>query len=280
MAPYLTKKEAAPASLTKVPRIMATSKLWTKEQVKLAFHLYCQIPFGRIYGRNPAIVALAEAIGRTPDAVAMKMLNIASLDPRVRERGLSGLGNASDLDRDVWAEFHADWDTASVEAEKLRLSLSATEQYDEAEETDLEDFTGEMRTVQKEQRLRQSVFRQRVLSAYQSRCCMSGLSEPRLLVASHIVPWRKDKQNRLNPSNGLCLSAIHDRAFDKGLITLSDDLRIIVLEQLKRRDEAFVQAVFLPLEGSFIALPERFVPDPVFIARHRSEEFIDNRKAA
>ena len=93
------------------------------------------------------------------------------------------------------------------------------------------------------------------------------------------MPWCKDKQNRLNPSNGLCLSAIHDRAFDKGLITLSDDLRIIVSEQLKRRDEAFVQAVFLPLEGRFIALPERFVPDPVFIARHRSEEFIDNRKA-
>ncbi|MCX9157566.1 HNH endonuclease [Niveibacterium sp. 24ML] len=109
---------------------------------------------------------------------------------------------------------------------------------------------------------------------------MSGVSEPRLLIASHIVPWSKDKQNRLNPSNGLCLSAIHDRAFDTGLITLSDDFRVIVSDELKRRDEAFVQAVFLPLEGCAIALPERFVPDSAFIARHRAEEFIDNRKAA
>ena len=260
--------------------MMVTTRLWTKEQVRLAFHLYCQIPFGRIYGRNPAISALATAIGRTSDAVAMKMLNIASLDPRVRERGLSGLGNASALDREVWAEFHADWDTTSLAAERFRLSLSATERPDEANESDLEDFSGETRTVQTEQRLRQNVFRQRILSGYQNRCCMSGLSDPRLLVASHIVPWSKDKQNRLNPRNGLCLSAIHDRAFDKGLITLSDDLRIIVSEQLKRRDEAFVRAVFLPLEGSPISLPERFVPDPAFITRHRSEEFIDNSRRA
>lgn len=61
---------------------MATG-LWTKEQVKLAFHLYCQIPYGRIYGRNPEIIALARVIGRTSDAVAMKMLNIASLDPAI-----------------------------------------------------------------------------------------------------------------------------------------------------------------------------------------------------
>jgi predicted restriction endonuclease len=59
---------------------------------------------------------------------------------------------------------------------------------------------------------------------------MSGLSDSRLLIASHIVPWSSDKQIRLNPSNGLCLSAIHDRAFDKGLMTLSDDLKIVISE--------------------------------------------------
>ena len=109
---------------------------------------------------------------------------------------------------------------------------------------------------------------------------MSGVSEPRLLIASHIVPWSKDKQNRLNPRNGLCLSALHDRAFDKGLITLSDDFKVIVSEELKRREDAFVQSVFLRLEGCVIALPERFAPDPFFIAHHRNEEFVDNRKAA
>jgi predicted restriction endonuclease len=105
---------------------------------------------------------------------------------------------------------------------------------------------------------------------------MSGLSEPRLLIASHIVPWSKDKTNRLNPSNGLCLSAIHDRAFDKGLISLSEDLRVLVSKELRKRDEYFVKQVLLPLEGQQIELPERFLPDHAFLARHRQDVFLDS----
>ena len=108
---------------------------------------------------------------------------------------------------------------------------------------------------------------------------MSGLSEPRLLIASHIVPWSKDKANRLNPSNGLCLSAIHDRAFDKGLITLSDDFRISISHELRSRDEPFVRDVLLPLDGRSIELPERFSPTREFVARHRTEVFLDNVRA-
>lgn len=106
---------------------------------------------------------------------------------------------------------------------------------------------------------------------------MSGLSESRLLIASHIVPWSVDKANRLNPSNGLCLSAIHDRAFDKGLITLSDDFKIIVSYELRRRDEPFISEVLLPLNGCTIEPPERFAPQAEFIAWHREKLFVDNR---
>jgi hypothetical protein len=97
--------------------------LWTKDQVKLAFHLYCQIPYGRIYGRNPEIMALAKVIDRTSDAVAMKMLNIASLDPAITSTGRSGLGNASALDRAVWDEFHSDWERLAVECQLQRQQL-------------------------------------------------------------------------------------------------------------------------------------------------------------
>lgn len=107
---------------------------------------------------------------------------------------------------------------------------------------------------------------------------MSGLSESRLLIASHIVPWSKDKTNRLNPSNGLCLSAIHDRAFDKGLITISDDMKVLVSEELKQNKETFVVQVLLPLEGRAIEMPERFAPQREFIAWHRNELFVDNRR--
>jgi putative restriction endonuclease len=264
-----------------MPQNIMTNKRWTKEQVKLAFHLYCQIPYGRIYGRNQEIIKLAKIIGRTADAVAMKMLNIASIDPAITSTGRVGLGNASALDREVWNEFHSDWERLAVECQLLRQQLdkNATENLEtESDELVPEDFTGETRQVIIEQRIKQSFFRRAVLSSYQGRCCMSGLSEPRLLIASHIVPWSKDKANRLNPSNGLCLSAIHDRAFDKGLITLSDNLEIIVSEVLKLRDEPFIKEVLLPLDGHQIELPERFLPSIAFVSRHRTSLFVDNQK--
>lgn len=282
MIPFITPKEAdTTANIVAVPNDIVNSGRWTKEQIKLAFHLYCQIPYGRIYGSNKEIVALAKIIGRTADAVAMKMLNLASLDPAITSTGRVGLGNASALDREVWDEFHSDWERLAVECQVLRQQLDKNVAEDlEPEDAELapEDFTGETRQVLTEQRIKQNFFRRAVMSSYHGRCCMSGLSEPRLLIASHIVPWSKDKPNRLNPSNGLCLSAIHDKAFDKGLITLTDDFKIVISEELKRRDEAFVKDVFLPLGGKQIELPERFAPQPAFITWHRNELFMDNRR--
>ena len=253
---------------------MGTNR-WTREELKLAFHLYCQLPFGKLHSRNPEIIRLAKLVGRTPGAVAMKLVNFASLDPAITSTGRTGLGNAGSLDREVWDEFHADWEKLAVECELLRRNLdSGAATADEADEQLVpEDFTGETRRVITEQRIKQNFFRRAVLSSYRGRCCMSGLSEQRLLIASHIVPWSKDKANRLNPSNGLCLSAIHDRAFDKGLITLSDEFEIVVSDELRGRSDPFINEVILPLQGKPIELPERFLPDPVFIARHRKEVF-------
>lgn len=252
------------------------SVLWTKEQIKLAFHLYCQIPFGRIHGRNPEIMALAKVIGRTADAVAMKMSNIASIDPAITSTGRTGLGNASALDRAVWDEFHADWERLAVECQLLRQQLD--EGMDPGVETEadsfsVEDFTGETRQVLMTQRIKQHFFRRAVLSSYRGRCCMSGLSDSRLLIASHIVPWSSDKANRLNPSNGLCLSAIHDRAFDKGLISLTDDGLVILSADIKRSANSFVKNTFLSLENNPIEMPERFRPNCDFLRYHRENVF-------
>lgn len=262
---------------------MATNR-WTKEQLKLAFHLYCQLPFGKLDMHTPEVIRLATLIGRTPGAVAMKLSNFASLDPAITGTGRKGLDGASNLDREVWAEFHADWESLALECSLLNAQLGkemgaeAVAELDVDEQEGLQDFTGETKRVIIEQRIKQHFFRRAVLSSYRGRCCMSGLSEPRLLVASHIVPWSKDKANRLNPSNGLCLSAIHDRAFDKGLITLTDDFKIVVSEELMRKNKAFVIEVLLPLNGRTIEPPERFAPQAEFIAWHRSKLFVDNQK--
>lgn len=260
---------------------MMTSGRWSKDQVKLAFHLYCQVPYGRIGGTNSEIIRLAQLIGRTPSATAMKMLNIASLDPAITSTGRVGLGNASAVDREVWAEFHEDWERLADECAVLRRTLSSDRDprnLDYADEFGPmpDDFVGETRSIIAQQRIKQHFFRRAVLSSYRGRCCMSGVSEPRLLTASHIVPWSIDKANRLNPRNGLCLSAIHDRAFDKGLITLTDTFRIVVSEEIKKRDEPFLNQTLLALQGQAIELPERFAPSIEFIARHRSTVFVDN----
>ena len=280
MASSLTKKEAAKASALALPKDIMSSDRWNKEQLKLAFHLYCQLPFGKLHSKNPEIIELAKLIGRTPSAVAMKLVNFASLDPAITSSGRSGLGNASALDRTIWEEFHSDWDGLALECERLRGQLgsdtaSVAGNVDGPENLLLpEDFTGETRRVVTEQRIKQNFFRRAVLSSYSGRCCMSGVSESRLLIASHIVPWSKDRQNRLNPSNGLCLSAIHDRAFDKGLIAVSEDFKIIVSSPLLKTNDVFLRTTFAALQNSKITLPERFQPSPEFLARHRSEVFL------
>lgn len=252
-----------------------TSGPWTAPQLKLAFHLYCETPFGKLHSKNRSIIALAQLIGRSPDAVAMKLSNFASLDPHIRESGRSGLRGASALDRQVWDAFHADWAGLSVECEALRRKLwtSRIQQGNEtllpAAEFDRDDYSGETRQALVEQRIKQSFFRRAVLASYRGRCCVSGVTDSRFLVASHIVPWRLDKANRLNPSNGLCLTTIHDKAFDQYLFSLTDDHRVILSSQLKGTNDAFLREVFWPIDDRPIELPDRFQPDTEFVRHHR-----------
>ncbi|MFT4255888.1 MAG: HNH endonuclease signature motif containing protein [Pseudoxanthomonas sp.] len=190
---------------------------WTREQTLLAFKLYCEMPFGQLDSRNKKIIALAEMIGRSPGAVAMKCVNIASLDPKIRESGRAGLSNASSLDRQIWEEAHADWGAVIAECETLLAFVHQEKHLPEPEVLleDERDFTGAVRTALVKQRVGQAFFRRAVLSSYGERCCISGVNDKRFLVASHIVPWNEDAAIRLHPGNGLCLSAMHDKAFDK-----------------------------------------------------------------
>ena len=248
---------------------------WTDEQLKLAFQLYCRTPFGKLHSRNPQIVELAELIGRTPGALAMKLSNFASLDPSITSTGRAGLRGASARDREIWNAFHADWEGLALECAELLQSLLQSRQglVEPERPVDddfvLDDYSGETRRAIVQQRVKQDFFRQAVLSSYGGRCCISGVSDPRLLIASHIVPWREDKANRLNPRNGLCLSAIHDKAFDRHLFTLDADGRVLLSTALKQTRDTFLREVFWPSEDQPIETPERFAPDPELMAQHR-----------
>lgn len=253
---------------------MTHGSRWTRDQLLVAFALYCRLPFGRLHHRNPEVIRYAEAIGRTPSALAMKLTNIASLDPEIRSSGRRGLTAASAADREMWDEMHNDWEAFAIESQQAIKAVQAGEEPpDESPECQSDGPTGEDRTVIATVRVGQRFFRNAVLSAYNHHCCITGLSVPSLLVASHIIPWSHDKVNRTNPRNGLLLSALHDKAFDNGLITVDDDMRVRVSRKYSGSNDPYFSESIERFHGYGIALPEKFRPNRDFLSYHREHIF-------
>ena len=96
-----------------------------------------------------------------------------------------------------------------------------------------------------------------------------------LLIASHILPWRKYEAERLNVRNGIALSRLHDAAFDIGLVTFDSDLRLKLSKGLKSYlPQKTVAECFAAYEGESLQLPKDAVlPDEIFLAVHRAKAF-------
>ena len=107
-----------------------------------------------------------------------------------------------------------------------------------------------------------------MLAAYDYTCCVAGLGVPELLVASHTVPWSADPKRRMNPRNGLCLNALHDRAFDCRLMDVDEQLRIRFKDELKDRPRDPGFSWLVSFEGRRIRLPRKFTPDPQSLRVH------------
>ena len=252
---------------------MSESVTWTRQHTLAAFHLYTLLPFGKLDKRNPEIQQLAQWEGRTPSSLAMKLGNFASLDPQIKATGRAGLSGATNQDRELWVALHQDWDDVAIEAAEAyaALALSHGVQADtELLQEEPEEFAeGRTRSAVVQVRINQARFRKSVLSGYDATCCISGLRHEKLVIASHIVPWSQDTKNRLNPKNGLCLSALHDRAYDQGLITVMPDYTVRISAALKTAPiDAFLRSSLIDSHATSIRLPERFLPDPAFLAAH------------
>lgn len=251
-------------------------RLWTREELILAVNLYCKIPFGKMSNRTPEVQELARLINRSPGSIAFKLGNFASFDPTLKARGIGGLPNASKMDGEIWKEFYNNWDVALIESEKLLAKKKNTtiEKLNQVDEKDLLKV-GTVKERLVKTRVNQSIFRKMVLATYNYHCCITGIANPELLVASHIVEWSKDEKNRLNPMNGLSLNALHDRAFENGLITIdADDYRIKISARLKKSDDIkSIKQNFLNYEDKQITLPDKFLPAKEFLKVH-NERFI------
>ena len=245
---------------------------WTRPQTLAALHIYMQLPFGQLHRGNPKIKQLAEWMRRTPSSGAMKLTNLASLDPLIVASGRAGLKGASALDRSIWTELQQNWDAVALEAAAEYAQLASSHGV-EADADLLEEAPpleeGRTRSATVQVRVNQARFRKAVLASYNATCCISGLCHEKLVIASHIVPWSEDTKNRLNPQNGLCLSALHDRAYDQGLITVMPDFKVRVSKQLKlSASDGFIAESLLRFDDQPIQLPERFRPSPEFLASH------------
>jgi hypothetical protein len=248
---------------------------WSRDELIRVLALYCQVPFGAMHRRNPAVIALARSLGRSPSAVALKLVNFASLDPELRRRGVGGMRNSSALDRAVWSEFYGKWDILATHPILTDDSPAPDRSAASSHPTGVPP-TGPTEAVRpSRQRRGQSFFRAAVFAAYNARCCITGITCQDLLRASHIVPWSCAPSLRLDPRNGLCLNALHDAAFDRGLITLGERFELLVSRQLKREvPETVYRTMFEARQGSPITLPERFRPGSEFVDYHRTNVFV------
>lgn len=245
------------------------NKLWTKEELIIAFNLYCKIPFSKLVNSNPQIIELSKILGRTPSAVSMKLCNFGRFDPELKKRGIKGLEAGSKLDEVVWDEFHENWEKLAFESEALLANLKGISLEQEINLNEKDIPKGLNRDQIVKVRVNQHFFRQTILSTYNSKCCITSLEIPSLLNASHIIPWSKDEHNRLNPQNGLCLNVLHDRAFDKGLITITTDLKVKLSSVIKAGiDNESIKKWFIPYENKIINLPDRFIPKREFLEYH------------
>lgn len=250
-----------------------TNNSWTRDEMILVLNLYLKLPFGKMDRRNPDVIHLAEMIGRTANAVALRLVNYASYDPQLKQRGISGMSHGGKKCGEYWNEFINDRERLLFESERILADLEGTT-IEKKYEKDIKDIpldlVGETKVREVKVRVNQNVFRQIVLANYDGKCALTGIDLAELLVASHIIPWAENEQERLNPENGICLSSLYDKAFDRGLISFTNNNRVIFSSRLKENvGKDYYFRYFAPIEDATLITPQKYNINPQFLEWHR-----------
>jgi putative restriction endonuclease len=249
---------------------------WTLEETMMAFALYLMLPSKAYDDTGNEVQQLALAIGRTSNAVALKLWNIAANDENRMKMGRVGMPHGSRLDREIWDLYRDGGDEflsdtvlllSNTFAEKIAKATSITYAYINLPE-------GKERESLVSQRINQQYFRNTLLYNYENKCCLTGLAVEQLLVASHIKPWKDSNPitERLSPHNGLLLNALHDRAFDGGLITIDRGFRVRVSPLVKQ--SSVNREWLLRFEKEPIRVSKDFPPGREFIEYHNDLVFL------
>jgi len=255
---------------------MAERKLWSRDELILALNLYLKLPFGKLHSGTPEIIHLAYLIDRTAGSVAMRLNNFAAVDPYHQQRGIVGLKGGLKQVEPIWNEFINNKDELLFESERILAEKEHTSIENKYADTlkDLKDLKGEYKLREVKTRVNQNVFRQIVIANYNGKCAITGIDIPDLLLASHILPWSRNEAERLNPENGICLSPLYDRAYDKGYIGINEKFEILLSKELKRkRKEQYHEKFFSSLTGLKIIMPKKYYPKKEFLQFHLDQIF-------
>ena len=265
-------------------RFTTKGEEWSHDDTAIALYRSLDLPFGKIRQTDPVIEKLAKILKRGSVGVAHKMRRMKKQLPEY-DGAYGKIRKTVSMERAVLKEFLADSSGFKKNAEILLKQRSGELPEDSpllptatAHTPDFSNLdklppgkTGR-RLVEEKFRINQDKFRKQVLSAYCNRCCITGINLPELLVASHILPWRDYPEYRTDPRNGLCLNSLHDRAFDRGLISVSSELIVAVspkLQEVAAAKNASDKIQFLvESDGKPITQPEKFAPAPEFLAHH------------
>lgn len=239
---------------------------WSREDIVIAYALYCVTPLNQIHPRNRTIQQVAEIIPHSVASIVMRMRNFQYLDPQAR----SGLQNVAKADRLIYEEFKHDWGALSIEAETLTgLNLFDASPLQGAKP--LSSLTDKRRVTRE-----RVFFKKAVLSAYNDRCFISGCALPQMLVASHIKPYSRcrSEADRVSPDNGICLNTFYDKAFDSGLMTITPSMKIYISPiLLNAPQDDFTARWLVSLHGAFCPPPPRFPPRRELLEYHNDEIF-------
>ncbi|WP_245859605.1 HNH endonuclease [Spirosoma aerolatum] len=251
------------------------SEYWSRRQLLTVFNLYLKLQSRNFSPDNPDIIYLSKLIGKSVNSIAIRLNNLAYIDPYNNQHGIVGLEEGADQIQSIWNEFAGSQEELVFESERILAEYQHKTIDDIHPEIvfDFKNLKGEVKERLVKTRVNQSVFRQMILKTYESRCAISGIDLPDLLVAGHIKPWAEDEHNRLNPENGVCLSNLYDRAYEKGLICIDTEYKLLISKRLKAEtNKEFYQRFFGEFEYKPIRVPKTYQPKKEFL-EYRLERF-------
>lgn len=252
---------------------MAARNLWTDDEMVVVLDLYFKLPFGRLNKNTSEVKALAKLIGRTDNSVALRLVNYAACDPYIIETGRHGMSSGKDRCMPYWNLYVNDKESLFLRAEEIKARLS-NKSLDQQLKLQPIDFIGQERETVIRQRVNQYSFRTMILSNYEYKCAITGIDIPELLVASHIIPWADDVNNRLNPTNGICLSPLYDKMFDRGLIGIREDYSIEISKELKNNiGKDYYDSHINIISDRKLRLPIEHIPEISFLEYHYNNIF-------